>query len=102
MERSQYLPLIKDQYEKLPYPLRDPEDEKKRLSITQLEGLDRMNYYCYSGKKDFSRDFRTLIAGGGTGDATIYLAEQLRDTGAEIIHVDLSTASIEVAKQRAR
>lgn len=50
MERSQYLPQVKDQYEKLPYPLRDPEDEKKRLSITQLEGLDRVNYYCYSGK----------------------------------------------------
>jgi 2-polyprenyl-3-methyl-5-hydroxy-6-metoxy-1,4-benzoquinol methylase len=101
MEHSRYLPQVKDQYENLPYPLRDPEDEKKRLGITQLEGLDRMNYYCYSGKQGFSANFRALVAGGGTGDATVYLAEQLRDTGAEVVHLDLSQASIEVAKQRA-
>lgn len=101
MEHSQNLRQVKDQYENLPYPLRDPEDEKRRLCATQLEGFDQMNYYCYSGKRDFSKDFRALIAGGGTGDATVYLAEQLRDTGAEIVHVDLSAASIEIAKQRA-
>ncbi len=101
MEQRPFLPQVKDQYEKLPYPLRDPDEEKRRLALTQLEGLDRINYYCFSGKKDFGRGFRALVAGGGTGDATIYLAEQLRDTGAEVVHVDLSAASIDIARQRA-
>lgn len=42
-----------------------------------------------------------MVAGGGTGDATIYLAEQLRKTTAEVVHVDISEASIEIAKRRA-
>jgi SAM-dependent methyltransferase len=42
-----------------------------------------------------------LVAGGGTGDGTIYLAEQLRATNAEIIHLDLSEASIAIARKRA-
>jgi SAM-dependent methyltransferase len=41
------------------------------------------------------------VAGGGTGDATIYLAEQLRGTNAEIVHLDLSSASIAIARERA-
>ncbi|MEO6321919.1 MAG: class I SAM-dependent methyltransferase, partial [Polaromonas sp.] len=40
--------------------------------------------------------------GGGTGDATIFLAEQLRATNAEIVHLDMSHASILLAQQRAR
>ena len=41
------------------------------------------------------------MAGGGTGDATIFLAEQLRATNAEIVHLDMSHASIVLAQQRA-
>jgi SAM-dependent methyltransferase len=42
-----------------------------------------------------------LVAGGGTGDTTIFLAEQLRDTDAEIVHLDFSGASIAIARKRA-
>jgi len=42
-----------------------------------------------------------LVAGGGTGDGTIFLAEQLRQTNAEVVHVDISKASLEIAKRRA-
>ena len=38
----------------------------------------------------------------GTGDATIFLAEQLRATNAEIVHLDMSHASTALAQQRAR
>ena len=37
-----------------------------------------------------------LVAGGGTGDATIFLAEQLRHTNARVVHLDLSAASIAI------
>ena len=42
-----------------------------------------------------------LVAGGGTGDSTIYLAEQLRDFDAEVVYLDISAASLGVARERA-
>ena len=98
---SNYLTEVRDQYENLPYPPRDPKDEHKRLLATWLDDLPMINHYCFGGTQTFDHDFRVLVAGGGTGDGTIYLAEQLRDTNAEIVHLDLSEASIEVAKRRA-
>lgn len=92
---------VQKQYEDFPYPTRPPEDEKKRLIATRLDGLDRINHYCFAGKKDFSKNFRVLIAGCGTGDATIFLAEQLRGTNAEIFSLDISSASLGIAQKRA-
>lgn len=96
-----YLKSVRDQYEQLPYPTRNPDDEKKRLLTTWLDSLEMINHYCFRGEKDFSSGFRVLVAGGGTGDGTIYLAEQLKGTNAEIVHLDLSQASIDLAKRRA-
>ena len=98
---TNYLPEVRDQYEAMPYPHRDPKDEKKRLMKTWLESLPMINHYCFAGRQAFQNQFRVLIAGGGTGDATIYLAEQLRETNAEIVHVDLSQTSITLAMERA-
>jgi SAM-dependent methyltransferase len=42
------------------------------------------------------------MAGGGTGDATIFLAQQLRHTDARVVHLDLSAASIAIAQRRAQ
>lgn len=100
-EFNNYLPTVRDQYEDLPYPARDPEDEKNRLLETWTDSLGKINHYCFGGRQNFQNGFRVLIGGGGTGDATIYLAEQLRNTNAEIIHLDMSAASIAIAKQRA-
>ncbi|SFB34251.1 Methyltransferase domain-containing protein [Collimonas sp. OK607] len=98
---ANYLPKVRDQYESLPYPPCNPQDEKKQLTRTWLESLAMINHYCFSGKQSFKEHFRVLVAGGGTGDATIYLAEQLRNTDAEIVHLDLSLASIALARERA-
>ncbi|MGH8712872.1 MAG: class I SAM-dependent methyltransferase [Casimicrobiaceae bacterium] len=95
------LPAVKDQYERYPYPMRDPADEKHRIVRTWLDDLPMINQYCFAGRRRFDRGFRVLVAGGGTGDGTIYLAEQLRDTDAEIVHVDVSAASNQIARQRA-
>jgi SAM-dependent methyltransferase len=101
MKNQNYLPDVKAQYEHLPYPPCDPRDEYKRLQRTWLEDLPMMNHYCYQGRETFGKGFRVLVAGGGTGDATIFLAEQLRGTDAQIVHLDLSSASIAIAKERA-
>ncbi len=97
-----YLPKVKSQYESLPYPPRDPQDDRQRLVQTWLEDLPMINHYCFAGKQSFQNGFRALVAGGGTGDATIFLAEQLRHTNAEIVHLDMSHASMVVAQERAR
>ena len=100
-----YLPQVRSQYEAFPYPPCNPEDEHQRLMLTWLEDLPMINHYCFAGKQSFQNNFRALVAGGGTGDATIFLAEQLRAIGAthaEIVHLDMSEASIALAKERAR
>ena len=97
-----YLPKVKSQYEALPYPPCNPQDEHQRLVMTWLEDLPMVNHYCFAGKQSFTQGFRVLVVGGGTGDATIFLAEQLRGTNAEIVHLDMSHASILLAQERAR
>ncbi|MBT5845932.1 MAG: class I SAM-dependent methyltransferase [Verrucomicrobiales bacterium] len=97
---ANYLEEVRAQYENYPYPMRNPNDEKKRLVIVNGDSLDQLNYYCYEGKETFE-GFRVLVAGGGTGDGTIFLAEQFRDKNAEIVHLDMSSASVAMAKKRA-
>lgn len=98
-----YLKQVRDQYEDYPYPYRDPQDEKKRLVNTALDGLAYLNHHVYGGKKDFKNNFNVLIAGGGTGDSLVYLAEQLREIpNATVTYLDLSTASMAIAQERAK
>jgi SAM-dependent methyltransferase len=101
MRNSNYLPAVKAQYEQLPYPSRNPGDEKHRLLHTAGGSLIAINHFCFRGRGDF-RGFRCLVAGGGTGDCVIFLAEQLRDCNAEIIYLDFSETSRKVAEERAR
>ena len=92
------------QYEALPYPTRDPAEEDKRLIGTWLDDLDLINHRCFYGARKFDAGFRILVAGGGTGDGTIFLAQQLRERGitnARVVHLDVSHAAIDVAKARA-
>lgn len=94
--------LVKQQYEELPYPPRNPADERQRLVRTAGDDLSELNHYCFKGKQSFQDNFRCLVAGGGTGDAAIYLAEQLRNTNAEVVYLDMSEASLHIAQQRAQ
>jgi 2-polyprenyl-3-methyl-5-hydroxy-6-metoxy-1,4-benzoquinol methylase len=63
--------------------------------------LGKINQYCFSGNQGFENEFRVLVAGGGTGDAAIYLAEQLRDRSAKVVYLDISRTSMAIAQQRA-
>ena len=40
--------------------------------------------------------FRVIVAGGGTGRDTNYLAEQLNHTNAEIVYMDFSQNSMNI------
>ena len=87
LPKSKDLKQVQDHYLDYPYPQRNPEDDKTRLMKIYGDYLGELNHWLFEGKEDFKKDFRVLIAGGGTGDSTIYLAEQLKDTDAEIIYL---------------
>lgn len=93
--------LVKKNYDEMPYPPRDPEDERRRLFHAVGSNLLVVNHHCFGGRKDFRSGFRCLVAGGGTGDDAIYLAEQLKDTDAEIVYIDVSESAKAIAQQRA-
>jgi len=95
------IPAVQEHYQDYPYPYRNPEDEKKRLLHMVGESLGELNHFLFKGKENFDSGFRCLIAGGGTGDSAIYLAEQLKNNNAEIVYLDFSKPSMEVAKKRA-
>lgn len=92
---------VVDHYLDYPYPLRNPEDERTRLLQIHGEYLGELNQWLYKGKETFNNGFRVLIAGGGTGDSCIYFGEQLKDKNAEIVYLDFSKNSMEIAKKRA-
>ena len=45
---------------------------------------------------------RVLVAGGGTGFDTVALGHKLNNTDAEIVYMDFSMTSLEIAQRRAR
>jgi len=94
---------VRAQYQDYPYPPRDPADEKHRLVVGSPSQLDEINHYLWAGRLTPGQPFRALVAGGGTGDALIMLAQQLKDRGfdADIVYLDLSEASLAVAQARA-
>ena len=93
---------VRDQYEAYPYPPRNPEDERIRLENSWHDFLEVINFYCFRGKQTFSQEFRVLVAGGGAGDQTIFLAEQLRQNPrAAVVHLDISANGIAIARRRA-
>ena len=93
---------VQDQYEAYPYPGRNPAEESARLVTGSPSRVLEIDHYLFGGRRDWRRPFRVLVAGGGTGDATVMLAQQLHDRGtpAEITYLDLSSASRAIAEQR--
>jgi SAM-dependent methyltransferase len=93
---------VRRQYEALPYPERDPADEAKRLIEGSPSHPVEIDHFLFHGRRDWSRPFRALVAGGGTGDGLVMLAQKLADIGcpAEITYLDVSQASRAVAEAR--
>jgi len=95
---------LRAQYEAYPYPARDPADERKRLITGSPSHLDEVNHCVFGGRLDLSRPLDVLVAGGGTGDGTIMIAQQLADAGnpGTVTYIDLSDASRAIAEARAK
>jgi len=95
---------VQAQYEAYPYPERKPTEERKRL-ITGSPSLPvEMDHWLWGGARDWSQPLRALVAGGGTGDALIQLAQLLSDAGRpyEITYLDMSSAARRIAEKRAQ
>ncbi|MGH6882785.1 MAG: class I SAM-dependent methyltransferase [Hypericibacter sp.] len=95
---------VREQYEAYPYPPRDPREETKRLIEGSPSHRLEIDHYLFAGQRDWQQPFRALVAGGGTGDGLVMLAQQLADAGcpAEIHYLDLSHASRNIAEARIR
>ncbi|MDT7950106.1 MAG: class I SAM-dependent methyltransferase [Acetobacteraceae bacterium] len=91
------------QYEAYPYPQRDPRDEAKRLVVGSPSHLREIDYWVFGAARPRSAGLRALVAGGGTGDGAIMLAEQLRRDGrpGRVTHLDRSRAAQAIARSRA-
>lgn len=94
---------VRQQYESYPYPERDPKDEDKRLILGSPSHWMEIDHYVFAGRRDWSQPFRALVAGGGTGDGAIMLAQQMADLGcpAHIQYIDLSESAMAIARARA-
>lgn len=94
---------VKRQYEAYPYPDRNPADEAKRLIVGSPSDLPEIDHMLFGGVRDWRKPFRALVAGGGTGDGLMLLAQKLTDVRcpAEVIYLDMSEASRRVAEARA-
>ncbi|MFL5288312.1 MAG: class I SAM-dependent methyltransferase, partial [Rhodopila sp.] len=95
---------LADQYEAYPYPRRDPREEAKRLIVGSPSHLREIDYWVFGATRPASRPLNALIAGGGTGDATVMLATHLTRLGrpGSVTWVDRSSASLRLAQERAK
>lgn len=95
---------VSEQYEAFPYPERDPADEAQRLVTGSPSHPLEIDHFLFGGQRDWSTPLRALVAGGGTGDGLIQLAQILTSAGRpyDITYVDLSTAARGIAEARAR
>src|SRR5579875_679046 len=91
------------QYEAYPYPKRDPREEAKRLLVGSPSLLTEIDHWVFGAARPASRPFSALVGGGGTGDGTIMLAQQLADSGrpARVTYLDRSEAAMAIARARA-
>ena len=93
---------VADQYGAFSYPQRRPDDDRTRLISGERGGIALVNHIYWSGHRAFDEDFRVRDAACGTGDAAIFMAEQQCDTGFRVTGIDLSEASLAVARTDVR
>jgi SAM-dependent methyltransferase len=94
---------LASQYEAYPYPKRDPREEAKRLVIGSPSHIREIDHWVFGAAHPASRPMHALIAGGGTGDATIMLAQQMTTLGrpGRVTWLDRSATARAIAQGRA-
>ena len=90
------------QYEAYPYPQRDPRDEAKRLVVGSPSHLREVDHWIFGARRPAATPLRALVAGGGSGDATVMLAQQMASAGrpGDVTWLDRSAAAKKVAQAR--
>ena len=91
------------QYEAYPYPKRDPRDEAKRLIVGSPSHIREIDHWVFGAARPASRPLNALFAGGGTGDGTIMLAQQMTTLNrpGQVTWLDRSAAARAIAENRA-
>ena len=91
------------QYEAYPYPRRDPRDEARRLIVGSPGHLREIDHWVFGSARPADVPLRALFAGGGTGDGTLMLAQQMARAGrpGRVTWLDRSAAALRVARERA-
>jgi len=95
---------VAEQYEAYPYPPRDPAREAQALIVGSPSHLAEVDHWVFGAARPASRPLNALIAGGGTGDAAIMLAQHMADAGraGTVTYLDRSAASRRIAEARAQ
>jgi len=91
------------QYEAFPYPQRDPRDEARRLVVGSPGHLREIDHWVFGATRPAARPLHALFAGGGTGDGTLMLAQQMATAGrpGSVTWLDRSAAALQIAQARA-
>ncbi|MGX9966438.1 class I SAM-dependent methyltransferase [Roseomonas sp. F4] len=91
------------QYEAYPYPAREAREEAKRLILGSPSHLREIDHWVFGGRRAASQPLRALMAGGGSGDGTIMLAQQMTSLGrpGQVTWLDRSAQARRVAEARA-
>jgi SAM-dependent methyltransferase len=91
------------QYEAFPYPRRDPRDEARRLIVGSPGHLREIDYWIFGARRPAATPMAALFAGGGTGDGTLMLAQQLTTArrAGTVLWLDRSAAALKIAQARA-
>lgn len=95
---------LAQQYEAYPYPERNPLDEKKRLFIGSPSHLNEIDYWVFGGYRKATDPLKILVAGCGTGDAAIMMAQQMarQNCPGEVVCLDRAEAVLSIVKERAK
>ena len=90
------------QYEAYPYPQRDPRDEAKRLIVGSPSHLREVDHWIFGARRPAGQPLNALMAGGGSGDATLMLAQQMATAGrpGTVTWLDRSAGARKVAGAR--
>eukprot|EP01043_Picozoa_sp_COSAG02_P095441 COSAG02_NODE_31805_length_527_cov_0.717290_1_plen_154_part_10 len=97
-----------DMYTAAPYPPRDPaapiaaDEVIVDSKITPAAIAHHIHGGRFPAPQPAGQPYRVLVAGGGTGDATVKYATYLANVGlpAELVHMDLSSSSLSTAEAR--
>ncbi|MDI2112967.1 class I SAM-dependent methyltransferase [Commensalibacter nepenthis] len=92
------------QYEAYPYPERNPLDEKKRLFLGSPSHLNEIDYWVFGGYRKITDPLKILVAGCGTGDAAIMMAQQMarQNCPGEVVCLDRAEPVLRIVKERAK